>query len=147
MSKILKQGHPGQTRKCLQPTVYESVYSICILCPPIHSFFASEVPWRSNSCTMSTPRWWWIDYRCRLGSLGKSFTASSNSESMGMVGQSCSQAIWIFLYCYAKRHFLFSFFSACLLPQFLCLISILLFPCTSSQKNTNAWVPYFLQPY
>ena len=40
-----------------------------------------------------------------------------------------------------------SFSSSYFLPLFHCLISILLFPCTSVWENTLAWVPNFLLPY
>ena len=46
--------------------------------------------------------------------------------------------------------FPYSFFSSYLLPLFLCLISILMFPCPSVRENTRAWVELssqFSMPY
>ena len=75
-----------------------------------------------------------MDYKCRLGSLGNSFTASWSSVLGRTVGPSYSwAALTSFFSC--PLYFTLSRFS----PSFcLCLISTVLLPCASVGENTRA---------
>ena len=75
----------------------------------------------------------WVDYRCRLGSLGNSFTAT--------VGGRLARAI------VRPSGLIFSFVPVLLLsiliPPFLPFSSVA-FPCASVWESTFARVPHFL---
>ena len=84
-------------------------------------------------CCPFSPWGRWMDYRCRLGSFGNSSTASWSSNPCGTLSPSYSYSVGIHFF---LPFFPYSFFSSHLLPLFICLILLLLFPCT------NVWESY-----
>ena len=90
------------------------------------------------------PRGQWMDYRCRLGSLGNSSTASGRCDAGETAGPSYMIGRWDLLF------FVPTLLLAIITPlfnpilPFLCLISFWLFLCASVWENTRAWAPHFL---
>ena len=81
-----------------------------------------------------------MDYRCRLGSLVNSFTASRSSDpGRGGGGGRPEQQLGRLDFFSCPLHFLpYSLFSSYLLLLCLCLISSLMFPCASVLENNRA---------
>ena len=77
-----------------------------------------------------------MDYRCRLGSLGNSSTASGSSDPLMTEGPSYKLGRQYFFFCARCTFHIFTLLF--LSSSFVCVILFLLFPCASVQENNRA---------